>query len=48
MQRLATVLKRADLWAGLMFIGWGLFILIAGADYPLGRAGRIGPAMHPG
>ena len=47
MQRLATVLKRADLWAGLMFVAWGLFILIAGADYPLGRAGRIGPGYAP-
>ncbi|QCI66413.1 tripartite tricarboxylate transporter TctB family protein [Phreatobacter stygius] len=47
MQRLAPFLRRADLWAGLMFIGWGLFVLLVGADYALGRAGRIGPGYVP-
>ncbi|QCK86486.1 tripartite tricarboxylate transporter TctB family protein [Phreatobacter aquaticus] len=39
--------KRADLWAGAMFIAWGLFALAAGYDLPLGRAGRLGAGYAP-
>ena len=41
------LLRRADLWAGLMFAAFGAFALWAGADYPLGRAGRVGPGYVP-
>jgi len=47
MQRLVPYLRRADLWAGLMFLAWGLFALFVGSDYPLGRAGRVGPGYVP-
>ena len=40
-------LRRADLWAGLVFLAWGSLVLWTGADYPLGRAGRIGPGYMP-
>jgi len=37
-----------DFWAGLMFIGFGLgFMLIALNNYPMGTAGRMGPAYFP-
>jgi hypothetical protein len=37
-----------DFWAGLMFIGFGLFITIwALANYQMGTAVRMGPAYFP-
>lgn len=39
--------RRADLWAGLLFLACGGLALLLGADYPLGRAGRIGPGYAP-
>ncbi len=36
-----------DFWAGLMFIGFGLFFLIASGNYQMGSAVRMGPAYFP-
>ena len=37
-----------DLWAGLMFIGFGLFfVLVALMQYQMGSAVRMGPADFP-
>lgn len=40
--------RRADLWAGAMFIAWGIFALLAGQDLPMvGRGGRLGAGYAP-
>ncbi len=36
-----------DFWAGLMFIGIGLFFVISARSYELGTAARMGPAYFP-
>ena len=36
-----------DFWAGLMFIGIGLFFMIGARNYELGSAARMGPAYFP-
>lgn len=36
-----------DFWAGIMFMGFGLFFLIASRDYQMGSAVRMGPAYFP-
>jgi putative tricarboxylic transport membrane protein len=36
-----------DFWAGLMFIGFGLFFMIGAGNYDLGSAARMGPAYFP-
>jgi len=36
-----------DFWAGLMFIGIGLFFLIVARNYQMGSAVRMGPAYFP-
>lgn len=36
-----------DFWAGLMFVGFGLFFLIASGNYQMGSAVRMGPAYFP-
>ncbi len=36
-----------DFWAGLMFIGIGLFFMISARSYELGSAARMGPAYFP-
>jgi len=36
-----------DFWAGLMFIGIGLFFVIGARNYELGSAARMGPAYFP-
>lgn len=36
-----------DFWAGLMFIGFGLFFMIGAGNYDLGGAARMGPAYFP-
>ncbi len=36
-----------DFWAGLMFISFGLFFLIASGNYQMGSAVRMGPAYFP-
>ncbi len=39
--------RSADLWSGAGCLGLGALALWAGADYPLGTAGRIGPGYVP-
>lgn len=36
-----------DFWAGIIFIFFGLAAVIIGQDYPMGTAGRMGPAYFP-
>lgn len=36
-----------DLWAGLMFLGFGLGFMIASKNYNMGTAVRMGPAYFP-
>lgn len=36
-----------DFWAGLMFIGFGLFFMIVARNYQMGSAVRMGPAYFP-
>ena len=36
-----------DFWAGLMFLGFGLFFAIGAGHYRLGSAGRMGPGYFP-
>lgn len=36
-----------DFWAGLMFIGIGLFFMIGARNYELGSAARMGAAYFP-
>jgi hypothetical protein len=36
-----------DFWAGLMFIGFGLFFMIGAGNYDLGSAARMGPGYFP-
>jgi hypothetical protein len=44
---MSSVLKRADIWAGLLVALLGAAALHLGADYPLGRAARVGPGYMP-
>jgi putative tricarboxylic transport membrane protein len=36
-----------DFWAGLLFIAFGLFFLLASRRYTMGTAMRMGPAYFP-
>jgi hypothetical protein len=36
-----------DFWTGLIFLFFGLGAVFVGQDYPMGRAGRMGPAYFP-
>jgi hypothetical protein len=36
-----------DFWTGLIFLFFGLGAVLVGQDYPMGRAGRMGPAYFP-
>jgi hypothetical protein len=36
-----------DFWIGVIFICVGLAAIIIGRDYPMGTAGRMGPAYFP-
>jgi hypothetical protein len=36
-----------DFWSGVIFIIIGLAAVIIGRDYPMGTAGRMGPAYFP-
>ena len=41
------LLKRQDVWAGLLFAAFGAAGLLLGADLPLGTARRMGPGYMP-
>jgi hypothetical protein len=36
-----------DFWSGVIFVIIGLAAVIIGRDYPMGTAGRMGPAYFP-
>lgn len=36
-----------DFWAGLMFIGFGVFFMVVARNYQMGSAVRMGPAYFP-
>jgi len=36
-----------NFWAGLMFIGFGLFFMVGAGNYEMGSAARMGPAYFP-
>ena len=36
-----------DFWTGIIFLFFGLAAVIIGLDYPMGTAGRMGPAYFP-
>ena len=36
-----------DFWAGVIFVFFGLAAMYIGQDYPMGSAGRMGPAFFP-
>jgi len=36
-----------DFWSGIMFMFFGLAAVVIGQDYPMGTAGRMGPAYFP-
>lgn len=36
-----------DFWAGLLFIGIGIFAIAVGTNYQLGSAARMGPGYFP-
>jgi hypothetical protein len=36
-----------DFWAGLMFMGFGLWFALVSQNYPMGSAVRMGPAYFP-
>jgi len=36
-----------DFWSGIMFLFFGLGAVVIGQDYPMGTAGRMGPAYFP-
>ena len=39
--------SQEDLWAGLMFIGFGVLAVGVARDYPMGSAVRMGPGYFP-
>lgn len=36
-----------DFWTGIIFLFIGLAAIVIGRDYPMGTAGRMGPAYFP-
>lgn len=36
-----------DFWTGIIFLFFGLAAVIIGRDYPMGTAGKMGPAYFP-
>lgn len=39
--------NRKDLWAGLIFLFFGLFTLAINRNYPMGSGARMGPGFFP-
>ena len=42
-----SLTNRRDLYAGLLFLAFGLGFLIYAQDYSLGNSRRMGPAFFP-
>lgn len=47
MFRIVSVKSPRDFWAGLIFIAFGLFFMLAATQYKMGSAIRMGPAYFP-
>ena len=43
----ACIKHHKDFWTGVIFVFFGLAAIIVGRDYPMGTAGRMGPAYFP-
>jgi hypothetical protein len=41
------ILKNKDVWAGLMFVGFGVAAMIIARNYRFGSAMRMGPGFFP-
>jgi len=44
---LGFIKQPKDFWAGLLFIGLGVFAITVGSNYNLGTAARMGPGYFP-
>jgi hypothetical protein len=44
---LVPIRNPKDFWAGLLFVGLGVFPLFLGSSYTLGTAARMGPGYFP-
>jgi hypothetical protein len=44
---LGFIKQPKDFWAGLLFIGLGIFAIWVGSNYTLGSAARMGPGYFP-
>jgi hypothetical protein len=42
-----SIKSQEDLWAGLLFVGFGLVAIFIARDYPYGSAMRMGPGYFP-
>ena len=45
---MASIIRHPkDFWTGIIFLTIGMAAIIIGLDYPMGSAGRMGPAYFP-
>ena len=44
---MGSIRNPRDFWAGLLFIGIGVFAIAVGTNYQLGSAARMGPGYFP-
>ena len=44
---MAKIPRPKDLYAGLLFVAFGVFAIIVARNYPLGTAARMGPGYFP-
>ena len=44
---MAKIPRPKDFYAGLLFVGFGVFAVIIARNYPLGTAARMGPGYFP-
>ena len=39
--------SQENFWAGVLFVGFGIFAMVVAIDYPFGEARRMGPGYFP-
>ena len=44
---MSLIRRPKDFWSGVIYLAAALFGLIVGSDYPMGRAGQMGPGYFP-
>ena len=45
---MASIIRHPkDFWTGIIFLTIGMAAIVIGLDYPMGSAGRMGPAYFP-